>query len=527
VLPQAPQRHERELPGPRDLAASASHLMASNHFQSARLLESLGRFARVLEQSFSLPLGNSLDKFCSVPAGARLIRGRIACNHQRARHAPWPRVMASSIIQPLNGFRDVFPEEFARRDYLFSTWRRVARRFGFVEYDGPTLESLELYRKKSGGELLGQLFNFVDKGNREVSLRPEMTPTLARMVAARAGQYKKPLKWFSIAPFFRFERTQRGRLREFYQFNADIFGESGIGADIELIALSIEVAREFGFTHEEVKVRLSTRDLWARFLEQNDGSPDRLDALLPIIDKFNFEQPDKTPVPLLEQLAALEIETDAILGFVENPDLTGTSLETIQTQLQAAGYGDSIVIDPQIVRGLAYYTGTVFELFDAGATMRALAGGGRYDNLVALLSDGQVDLPAIGLAFGDVVLSNLIESIPAANEQMTRSIAAEAVVDLFVVIADEANRPLALDLLTRLRRAGLRAACPLGSMKVGKQFQAADEQGARFAVVIGAEWPTVKVKTLADRTETSVEQSTLIPYLQGLGLELPTLPSQS
>jgi len=431
---------------------------------------------------------------------------------------PIPAPMATQVIQPLNGFRDFYPEDFARREYIFSTWRRVAHSFGFLEYEGPVLESLDLYRKKSGGELLGQLFSFTDKGEREVTLRPEMTPTLARMVAAGARRYKKPIKWFSIGSFFRYEKPQRGRLREFSQLNVDIFGEPGLGADAELISLAVAITRAFGFSSEEVKVRLSNRDLWAHFLKQQEKPASHLEPLLPIIDKFDFHDPARTPEALLKTLAELDLTPDSIQAFVENPDLTGTPLAELREELIAAGCGDYVEIDPRIVRGLAYYTGTVFELFDAKASMRALAGGGRYDNLVSLLSDGAVDLPAIGMGCGDVTLGDLIESTPNAKARRDATLAAHRPVDVFVVIADPTRRAEALNLLGRLRKVGVGATVPLAPAKVGKQFQAAEEQGARFAVVVGSEWPTVKVKTLEDRSESSVDEVTLLPYLQGRGV---------
>ncbi len=427
---------------------------------------------------------------------------------------PQQRIMAAPLLQPLTGFRDFFPEDFARREYLFATWRRVARAFGFVEYDAPVLESLDLFRKKSGGELLGQLFDFTDKGGREVTLRPEMTPSLARMIAARAGRYKKPLKWFSIAPFFRFERTQRGRLREFFQFNADIFGEAGPGAEIELISLAVAIVRALGFDSNQVKVRLGSRDLWAHFLAQQNRSGEDLDALLPVIDKFDFEAPGKTPQPLLDRLASLGLSVDAVVAFAAAPSLEGTPLATLAAGLTDAGCGNAVVIDPRIVRGLAYYTGTVFELFDAGASMRALAGGGRYDHLLRLLSDGAVDLPAIGVAFGDVTLQNLINETAAARARQEAALSAGRTLDCYVVIADESRRSEALGLLHRLREVGIKSAAPLAPLKVGKQFQAAEELGAAHAVVVGAEWPLVNVKTLSDRTERALAHERVPDFLQ-------------
>src|SRR6266571_1633494 len=178
-------------------------------------------------------------------------------------------------MQALPGFRDFLPDDCAARNYIFARWREVARRYGFVEYDGPTIEPIDLYRKKSGGELVGQLFEFKDKGERHVALRPEMTPTLARIVGSHAREFRKPLKWFSIANFFRYEKQQRGRLREFYQLNADIFGEKSVAADAEVIALAIDALRAFGFESNEFVVRISDRAAWNDFLDRMQVKPQR------------------------------------------------------------------------------------------------------------------------------------------------------------------------------------------------------------------------------------------------------------
>src|SRR5579863_6788178 len=177
-------------------------------------------------------------------------------------------------MNPLPGFRDFYPETLAVRRYIFEKWRDVARRYGFREYDGPPLEPLELFTKKSGDEIVGQLFNFTDKGERAVALRPEMTPTLARMVAAHERNYKKPIKWFAIPQLFRYERQQKGRLREHFQFNADIFGENDVAADSELIALLIDTLRAFGLTAKDFVIRLSSRNAWEEFFKQrcNDAA---------------------------------------------------------------------------------------------------------------------------------------------------------------------------------------------------------------------------------------------------------------
>src|SRR5205823_358001 len=246
--------------------------------------------------------------------------------------------------QALPGFRDFYPEELALRNHIFTTWRDVARRHGFQEYDVPPSAPVELYTGKSGEEIVQQLYAFQDKGERQVALRPEMTPTLARMVGARAQALKKPIRWFAIPQLFRYERQQRGRLREHFQLNMDIIGEAGPAADAEIMAAVIDIARAFGLTSTDVRLRVS---------------------------------------PAAEQL------------------------RDCRARLEAMGLGDFVQVDFRIVRGLAYYTGIVFELFDAKRSLRAICGGGRYDTLIQEIAG--VDLPCVGFGMGDVVLGELLK----------------------------------------------------------------------------------------------------------------------
>jgi len=404
-------------------------------------------------------------------------------------------------MKTLPGFRDFYPEDCARRNYILSTWREVARRHGFVEYDGPVLESIELYQKKSGGELVGQLFNFSDKGDRQVTLRPEMTPTLARMVAARARDFRKPLKWFCVPQFFRYEKPQRGRGREFYQFNADLIGEASDAADAELIALVIDVLKEFGFTAKDFVVRLSSRTAWQKFFAAAGGEAAREDDFFQIVDKIERMPPEKTG-EALGALGVPELTADRVLAFLRGGE--PGELAPVLENLQARGMGDYVEIDYAIVRGLAYYTGVVFEVFDRSKNERALAGGGRYDRLLALMSDGKVDLPALGFGMGDIVLENLIDDVPAARERRDAWMAQQRACDVYLVVAKAELRLDAVALAQSLRDAGLRVDFPLVDTKVGKQFQAAEQLGAEVAVVVGDEWPQVKVKTLATREEVTV-----------------------
>jgi histidyl-tRNA synthetase len=392
-------------------------------------------------------------------------------------------------MQTLPGFRDFLPEDCAKRNYIFARWREVARRYGFAEWEGPVLEATELYKKKSGAEIVDQLFNFTDKGEREVSLRPELTPTLARIVAAHEREFKKPLKWFSIGQFFRYEKQQRGRLREHFQLNCDIIGESDLAADIELVALCIDLLRAFEFTEKDFVVRISDREFWTDFLREKDVPVDRWDEFLQSIDKFGREPREKTT----EKLGKLADDVFATLKSGGKSE----KLSKLVDALRGRGLADFVAIDISIVRGLAYYTGIVFEVFDRAGKFRAIAGGGRYDNLVAQLSDGTVSMPALGFAMGDVVLGELINEIPRAKEAMQKAITSDRNIDIYVVIAKEERRADALRQIQHLRDRGYRVDYPLTSEKVGKQFQTAEQLGARVAVLFGDEWPQVKIKKMA------------------------------
>ena len=412
-------------------------------------------------------------------------------------------------MKPLPGFRDLFPEDFARRSYLVGCWRETARRYGFVEFDGPTLESAELYRKKnSGGEILGQLYGFTDKGEREVALRPEVTPTLARMVAARHRDYPKPLRWFNVGTCFRYERQQRGRLREFLQFNCDLLGDSSPAADAEVVALLIDLLRSFGLTNKDFVIRLSNREAWYDFLAEHGVEKERAGEFLNIVDKMEREPAEKTE----EKLVPFGIPLAALQSFVQRAEIP--SLAPLLSDLEARGLRDFVRPDLGVVRGLAYYTGVVFEAFALQGNLRAIAGGGRYDRLLADLSDGSADLPAIGFGVGDAVLLELINEVAAAKAQEESALKANAPVQIYIVIAAEEKRPAALALSQKLRAEGWRVAFPLGSERVGKQFGAAESAGATLAVVIGAEWPVVKVKRLADRHEEELAERDLLAWLQ-------------
>jgi histidyl-tRNA synthetase len=406
-------------------------------------------------------------------------------------------------MERLPGFRDFYPEPLPHSDvwsadarrYIFEGWRAVARRYAFREYDGPPLEPLELYTLKSGQEIVGQLYNFVDKGERAVALRPEMTPTLARMVAAHERHYKKPIKWFAIPQLFRYERQQKGRLREHFQFNADLIGEPGPAADAELLALLIDTLRGFGLTADDFVVRLSSRNAWQEFFRQRCSVAENEYPFYQIIDKLERETEEESR----KQLAALKISLDEVNEFIKAGRPTA-ELEAIVNNLKARGLAEFVKIDYHVIRGLAYYSGVVFEAFDQKGDFRAIAGGGRYDRLLHLISGGKVDLPALGFGMGDVVLLELLK----ARQLLPKF---DAGIEGWCLIEDETLREPSLELVQHLRDAGYAVEYSLVPAKSDKQFKRALEMRARFTFKL--EWLpdgdlSVKLKNLETREEKSL-----------------------
>jgi histidyl-tRNA synthetase len=388
----------------------------------------------------------------------------------------------------LPGFRDFYPDDLALRAHIFRTWRAVATRYGFEEYDGPPLEPLELYMAKSGDEIVGQLYNFTDKGDREVALRPEMTPTLARMVAGRARELRKPIRWFSIPQLFRYERQQRGRLREHFQLNCDLIGEATPLADAEIIALAIDVMRAFGFTSADVKARVSDRRLLNAVLGGMGLRGEQVGRAYQALDKLGRGEGTGrrqalldagVPDVLIGQLASLrEVDNldDLERRFPGAARGEADGLRRTLGALDAMGLGGFVTLDLSIVRGLAYYTGTVFELFDASRSLRAICGGGRYDNLLQAL--GGVDLPALGFGMGDVVLAELLRDKDLVPAEVSS-------VDVFLVFITQEDLPHVMALAHQLRDQGLRVEYALSPQAVGKQLKLADSRNARLAAIVG------------------------------------------
>ena len=399
--------------------------------------------------------------------------------------------MASSAFSRLPGFRDFAPEDFALRSYIFDAWRRVSRRYGFLEYDGPPLEPLGLYVEKSGEEIVGQLYNFVDKGDRGVSLRPEMTPSLARILGDRSRGMSKPIRWFSIPQLFRYERQQRGRLREHFQLNVDIVGEGSVAADVEIVAVSIDALRELGLTAVDFYARVSDRRLLTAVLNASGIDGEGLHAAFGIVDKMDRAPKEKSQQRLVAECGLTEDAADALLTLLDTTGLdqirehfgedeaVATALEPLSeylVMLEAMGLGDYVEVDLRIVRGLAYYTGIVFELFDRKGELRAICGGGRYDRLLELV--GGDPLPAVGFGMGDVVLGELLKDRGLLPEY-------ERAVDYYLVIVSEEERTEALRIATRLRAAGHSVAYGLREQGVGKQMKAAAKEGARQVFIVG------------------------------------------
>ena len=301
--------------------------------------------------------------------------------------------------QPLPGFRDFFPPEHAALRVIFQAWREASRCSGFTEYEGPELESLELYTEKSGEEIVGQLYHFQDKGEREVALRPEMTPTLARMVASQHRNYRKPIKWFSIPRLFRYERPQKGRHREHYQWNCDMVGEKSVMAEAELIGTLCLGLSLLGLSAKDVVVKVSDRSWWDSFLEKEGVGEAERPGVLRALDRME----GATPEQRREKLGGLALAVEAVW---QGKSEDSAALQEVHRGVKGLGYGDWCETDYRVVRGLAYYTGVVFEVHDRAGKLRAVAGGGRYDGLLKRL--GGEDLPAVGFGMGDAVLAELL-----------------------------------------------------------------------------------------------------------------------
>jgi len=396
-------------------------------------------------------------------------------------------------LAKLPGFRDFPPEELALRTHLFGTWRRVSELHGFQEYDGPPLEPLELYTRKSGDEIVAQLYEFEDKGGRQVAMRPEMTPSLARILGERSRSMPKPIRWYSIPQLFRYERQQRGRLREHFQWNVDLVGEAGVGGDAEVLAVALTGLRELGLGSERIRARVSDRRLMSELLLGVGVPREQLGAAFAAVDRMERE-PRARVMERLTDPKGVGVATEtgeAVLGLFDAPGLEHVEAllpgnEAVRDRvaeirsyfavLADLGLGDFVEFDLTIVRGLAYYTGIVFEVFDREGEFRAICGGGRYDGLLGFV--GGEPLPAVGFGMGDVVLSEILKERGLAPEYHRG-------MDYFIVSVGEEQFPLARRVAATLRRQGHGVVYPLRSQSVRKQFSAAAVEGARRVIVLG------------------------------------------
>jgi len=398
----------------------------------------------------------------------------------------------------LPGFRDFYPEDLSLRNHIFATWRSVAGRYGFEEYDGPPLEALDLYTKKSGDEIVQQLYSFRDKGDREVALRPEMTPTLARMVAARVQALRKPIRWFSIPQLFRYERQQRGRLREHFQLNMDIIGEAGPLADAELMAAAVDIMRAFGLGPGDVQLRISDRRVIKSLLLGRGVTEAQLGTAFAVIDRSE-RVPKNALEEMLRESGVGSRESEAVfdvagLRGVDALKAAGEVAEPLTQAVDALkemGLGEFVSVDMTIVRGLAYYTGIVFELFDAQKKLRAIAGGGRYDGLLYQ--------PALGFGMGDVVLGELLKE---------RDVAPKVSIELgaFLIAVGGDDLPTVLQLAHALRERGIAVEYGLRHAGVRKQLELASARGAARAVIVGPEERSAGLAVVRDlRTSTEAK----------------------
>lgn len=396
--------------------------------------------------------------------------------------------MTTSKMQtpPLpKGTRDFYPESMRIQNFIFDTWRKAALRFGYEEYEGPTFEHLELYTGKSGDEIVSQLYDFTDKGGRHIALRPEMTPTLARLVIQKGNSLRKPFKWFSIPRLFRYERAQKGRLREFFQLNLDIIGTDSIYAEADLLCAIASMLKDFGLKDDDFCIGVSSRKLLNVFLTEI-GVADQ-SKVYPVLDRRLKVEKKDFYADLAEAGLSRE-QTEKLDAFMDSKSIddvaakiSGESsiaaldeIRQLFKTLEWAGVSKSVALDLSIVRGLAYYTGIVFEVYDKGKSMRAIAGGGRYDSLTETLGGQKV--PGVGFGMGDVVLANLLEErglLPSSKQSLD-----------FFVASFTGDMDKIFNVSSELRQRGFNVSHPLSPVKLGKQMEQANAQGAKIVLYV-------------------------------------------
>jgi len=429
-------------------------------------------------------------------------------------------------IQPVKGTRDFYPREMAVRNWIIDGWKRVSVRNGFEEYDGPIFEYLKMFQIKSGDEIVEQLFSFEDRGGRKLALRPEITPTLARMVNQQINSLPRPIKWFSVPRLFRAERPQKGRLREFFQWNIDIIGMDDVLADSETIFCALDYLKEVGLTPDDIVVKISSRKMLAELLKSIGIKENQLDALYAVLDKRNklpddvFKEmlaenlPDKNKRnKILELMSVKSVEQiRKSFNLSRAAEESVDELSRLFELLGVMGVSDYCVFDIGIVRGLAYYTGIVYEIYDKASELRAIGGGGRYDNLLKLF--GGPDISATGFGIGDCILGLLLEEKGLLQKQLPK-----AGLDYFVACVGETYRQNAVKLTTKLRTAGWSASLSYKYSKLSKQLKEASEQNAKKCVIIGSEIENNQL-IIKDMSTGKQEEINLGKFLQQCQIEL-------
>lgn len=386
----------------------------------------------------------------------------------------------------VRGMRDYYPEVYSRLDHIIKTWRKTALSYGFEEFDGPIIETLDLYRIKSGDEITGQLYNFIDKGGRELALRPELTPTVARMVAKIQSETPKPIKWFSIPRCMRYEKPQKGRLREFFQFNVDIIGEEEGLSDVDVIGVAIDSLVALGLGPDDFVVKINNREFVSGFFHDMGVGDEDASRLYKIIDNARKVDASVTKQKIedfgltadqkrgLERYLSLKDISD--LRDMEYSNPGKESLLSLFSFIDSSGLGGYCSLDVTVVRGLDYYTGTVYEIFDRSERMRAICGGGRYNHL--LKEFGGSELPACGFGMGDVVLGEILKQKGLLPEYSKK-------IDYFLVRITEEEMPSLLEAGHKLRGKGFAVEYAYRPLVVKKQMARASRSGAGKALIFG------------------------------------------
>ena len=404
-------------------------------------------------------------------------------------------------FEPPRGMRDFYPADMAWRNRVFGAFRAAADAAGFEPYDACVVESYELLARKAGEEVGDQIYHFLDKSERHLALRAEMTPTLARMVAQRQKELSFPLKWTTVAQCFRYERTTKGRRREHYQWNIDIIGEESVMAEAEVIGTAVDALRRMGLADGDFKVRVSSRRFLGELLAKSGIAPEKHSQVFLALDKRG-KMPDSEIAAMLRDGGLLDADVAAAFAVMDTKDFSGCpELVELFRLAEVAGFSNVLQFDISVIRGLSYYTGIVFECFDTAGEFRAIFGGGRYDNLLTAI--GGEPATAVGLGFGDVVVTELLKS--RLGENAAKTPRGTAVGFMF-----PEQREAALALATRLRHGGEAVDMSLKAQKPKKFFAHASDSGAAKAVFIGpddVERGTVRVKDLSTREENEIPLS--------------------